>query len=41
MSGYAVARFADDVRAGRYPSQTETYHFPETPVPALYQAASA
>ena len=37
----AVARFADDVRAGRYPSETETYHFPETPVPGLYQAASA
>jgi 3-methyl-2-oxobutanoate hydroxymethyltransferase len=37
----AVIRFAEDVRAGRYPSDTETYHFPEsTAVPGLYQAAS-
>jgi 3-methyl-2-oxobutanoate hydroxymethyltransferase len=38
----AVARFADDVRSGRYPSESETYHFADgTPVPWLYQAASA
>ncbi|HEV7863187.1 MAG TPA: 3-methyl-2-oxobutanoate hydroxymethyltransferase [Acidimicrobiia bacterium] len=38
----AVARFADDVRAGRYPSEAESYQFAEsTPVPGLYQAASA
>jgi 3-methyl-2-oxobutanoate hydroxymethyltransferase len=37
----AVARFAEDVRSGRYPSETETYHFETTPVPGLYQAASA
>ncbi len=38
----AVAQFADDVRSGQYPSEAETYHFAEgTPVPGLYQAASA
>ncbi|HEV7535203.1 MAG TPA: 3-methyl-2-oxobutanoate hydroxymethyltransferase, partial [Acidimicrobiia bacterium] len=38
----AVGRFADDVRSGRYPSESETYHFADgTPVPGLYQAASA
>ena len=38
----AVAAFADDVRSGRYPSEAETYHFADgTPVPGLYQAASA
>jgi len=38
----AVAQFADDVRSGRYPSESETYHFADgTPVPGLYQAASA
>jgi 3-methyl-2-oxobutanoate hydroxymethyltransferase len=38
----AVARFADDVRAGRYPSEAESYAFAEsTPVPGLYQAATA
>ena len=38
----AVSQFADDVRAGRYPSEAETYHFADgTPVPGLYQAASA
>jgi len=38
----AVARFADDVRSGQYPSDSETYHFADgTPVPGLYQAASA
>src|SRR5581483_7159097 len=38
----AVTRFADDVRSGRYPSESETYHFADgTPVPGLYQAASA
>jgi len=38
----AVAQFADDVRSGRYPSEAETYHFADgTPVPGLYQAASA
>ena len=38
----AVAEFADDVRSGRYPSEAETYHFADgTPVPGLYQAASA
>ena len=38
----AVAQFADDVRTGRYPSEAETYHFADgTPVPGLYQAASA
>ena len=38
----AVARFADDVRAGRYPSEAESYPFAEsTPVPGLYQAATA
>ncbi|HEV7534171.1 MAG TPA: 3-methyl-2-oxobutanoate hydroxymethyltransferase [Acidimicrobiia bacterium] len=38
----AVAAFADDVRSGRYPSEAETNHFADgTPVPGLYQAASA
>ena len=38
----AVTAFADDVRSGRYPSEAETYHFADgTPVPGLYQAASA
>jgi 3-methyl-2-oxobutanoate hydroxymethyltransferase len=38
----AVARFADDVRSGQYPSEAETYHFAEgTPVPGLYQEATA
>lgn len=47
----AVAAFADDVRAGRYPSEAESYHFAEAAVGArppgagdidrLYQAASA
>jgi 3-methyl-2-oxobutanoate hydroxymethyltransferase len=38
----AVAAFADDVRSGRYPSEAETSHFADgTPVPGLYQAASA
>jgi 3-methyl-2-oxobutanoate hydroxymethyltransferase len=38
----AVGRFADDVRSGRYPSESETYYFADgTPVPGLYQAASA
>jgi len=41
----AMARFADDVRAGRYPSEAESYHFvsvaEETPVTGLYQVASA
>jgi 3-methyl-2-oxobutanoate hydroxymethyltransferase len=38
----AVSQFADDVRSGRYPSEAETYHFADgTPVPGLYQAASA
>ena len=37
----AVARFAEDVRSGRYPSETETYHFESTAVPDVYQAASA
>ena len=38
----AVAAFADDVRSGQYPSEAETYHFGDgTPVPGLYQAASA
>jgi len=38
----AVAKFADDVRSGQYPSESETYHFADgTPVPGLYQAASA
>jgi 3-methyl-2-oxobutanoate hydroxymethyltransferase len=38
----AVAQFADDVRSGRYPSEAETYHNAiGTPVPGLYQAASA
>jgi hypothetical protein len=37
-----VSQFADDVRSGRYPSEAETYHFADgTPVPGLYQAASA
>ena len=38
----AVARFADDVRSGQYPSEAETYHFAEgAPVPGLYQEATA
>ncbi|HLF40764.1 MAG TPA: 3-methyl-2-oxobutanoate hydroxymethyltransferase [Acidimicrobiia bacterium] len=38
----AVARFADDVRTGRYPSEAESYHFAEgEAVPAPYQAATA
>ncbi len=38
----AVKQFADDVRSGQYPSESETYHFADgTPVPGLYQAASA
>jgi 3-methyl-2-oxobutanoate hydroxymethyltransferase len=37
----AVSRFADDVRSGRYPSEAETYHFADTQVPGLYQAATA
>ena len=38
----AISAFADDVRSGRYPSEAETYHFADgTPVPGLYQAASA
>ena len=38
----AVAAFADDVRAGRYPSEAESYHFAEgEAVPAPYQTARA
>lgn len=38
----AVARFADDVRAGRYPTEAESYSLAEgTAVPGLYQAANA
>jgi 3-methyl-2-oxobutanoate hydroxymethyltransferase len=45
----AVTRFAEDVRAGRYPTEAESYRFADnpgleegsTPVPGLYQAASA
>jgi 3-methyl-2-oxobutanoate hydroxymethyltransferase len=36
----AVARFAEDVRAGRYPSETESYQFAGAPVPGLYQVAT-
>ena len=38
----AVARFADDVRAGRFPSDAESYHFAEgDSLPAPYRAATA
>ena len=39
----AVARFAEDVRTGRYPSAAESYKFvpEEVAVPGLYQVASA
>lgn len=38
----AVARFADDVRAGRYPTEAESYCFTEgAAMPGLYQAANA
>lgn len=38
----AVARFADDVRAGRYPTEAESYGFTEgAAMPGLYQAANA
>ncbi|MGH8998582.1 MAG: 3-methyl-2-oxobutanoate hydroxymethyltransferase [Acidimicrobiia bacterium] len=38
----AVARFAEDVRCGRYPSEAESYHdASEVPVKGLYQVASA
>jgi len=39
----AVARFAEDVRTGRYPSAAESYRFvpEEVAVPGLYQVASA